>query len=104
MSANSGGSFLFLEVASSIRSLKPVLLLASASESGMNLSTEAALELFRFSHVPFADVEILHPASSLGAAVNPRTSLAAGARRSEESTEPLARSLAVKNGLMNDPS
>lgn len=59
MSANSGGHFLFLEMASSIRSAKPVLFLALASESEMNLSTETALDLFRVSHVLFADVEIL---------------------------------------------
>lgn len=57
--ASSGGDFLFLEVASSIRSPKPVWLLASSSESEMNLSTEAAQELFRVGHVLFTAVETL---------------------------------------------
>lgn len=67
MSANSRGNFLFLEVASSIRSPKPVLCLATTSGSEMNLSTEAALELLRVSHVRFADVKLLYIARNLGA-------------------------------------
>lgn len=94
MSPNSVGNFLFSELASSIRSPKPVLFLASASESEMNLSTETALDLFTVSHVLFADVEILYLARNLGAPINPSTSLAAGACWSEECAELLACSLA----------
>lgn len=88
----------FLEVASSIRSPKSVLVLASALVSEMNLSTEAALELFKVSLVLFADVETLYTVRSLGPPINPSTSLAAGASWSEESTELLARLLSVQNG------
>lgn len=59
------GNFLFLDMASSIKSPKPVLFLASASESEMNLPTEAALDLLGVSHVLFVDVELPYVASNL---------------------------------------
>lgn len=103
MSANSGGSFLFLEVASSIRSPKAVLLLASTTESEMNLSTEVELELFWIGHVLFADVEIRYreqPWCSYNS--KHMSSLADAARWSKESAEllPLTHSHTVKNGPM----
>lgn len=102
MSANSGENVLYLDVPSSVRSPKAVLLLALSSASEMNLSTEAVLELFRASHVLFADVEILCIVNNMGAPINPSTSLAAGSGWSKEKAELLAHLLAVKNGHSTD--